>query len=150
MPGRLIGYLSGYRRGYRRGYLTGYRTAACLFLGLLIQGCAFTDYGNRINQEQLEIARLEDKRHTLETQFIIVLNNLENHPAEERLLKERDEVRGKLIDVSSLISEKRKLLDQSYREWEQKIVEERIQQQMIDKEVQDNEGKNEDVEFENK
>jgi hypothetical protein len=128
--------------------LPGYLSAACLFLGLLMQGCAFTDYGNRINQEQLDIARLEDKRHTLETQFIIVLNNLETHPGE--LLKERDEVRGKLIDVSSLIIEKRKLLDQSFREWEQKIVEERIQQQMIDKEVKDNEGKVEDVEFENK
>jgi len=138
MPGRL------------KGRVKARLNAACLVLGLWIQGCAFTDYGNRINQEQLEIARLEDKRHTLETQFIIVLNNLETHPGEEKLLKERDEVRGKLIDVSSLITEKRKMLDQSYREWEQKIVEERIQQQMIDKEVKDNEGKIEDVEFENK
>ena len=59
-------------------------------------------------------------------------------------------MRAKLIDVSSLITEKRKLLDQSFREWEQKIVEERIQKQMIDAEIRDNEGKNEDVEFENK
>jgi hypothetical protein len=124
--------------------------SAWLLAAALFSGCAFTEYGNRINQEQLDIARLEDKRHTLETQFIIVLNNLETHPGEEKLIKERDEVRGKLIDVSSLIMEKRKLLDQSFREWEQKIVEERIQQQMIDKEIRDNEGKNEDVEFENK
>ncbi|MDB5103602.1 MAG: hypothetical protein JWP91_1291 [Fibrobacteres bacterium] len=117
---------------------------------VLFSGCAFTEYGNRINQEQLEIARLEDKRHNLETQFIIVLNNLETHPGEEKLIKERDEVRRKLIDVSSMIVEKRKLLDQSFREWEQKIVEERIQREMIDKEVKENEGKNEDVEFENK
>ena len=116
----------------------------------LLAGCAFTDYGNRINREQLEIARLEDKRHNLETQFIIVLNNLENHPGEEKLIKERDEVRAKLIDASYMITEKRKMLDQSFREWEQKIVEERIQKQMIDQEVRDNEGKNEDVEFENK
>lgn len=117
---------------------------------LLMAGCAFTDYGNRINQEQLEIARLEDKRHNLETQYIIVLNNLELHPAEERLIKERDEVRKKLIDLSGLLVEKRKLLDQSFREWEQKIVHERIEKEMIDREIRDNEGKNEDVEFENK
>lgn len=116
----------------------------------LLAGCAFTDYGNRINREQLDIARLEDKRHNLETQFIIVLNNLENHPGEEKLVKERDAVRAKLIDVSYMITEKRKMLDQSFREWEQKIVEERIQKQMIDQEVRDNEGKNEDAEFENK
>lgn len=122
----------------------------CFLSGALLGGCAFTDYGNRINQEQLDVARLEDKRHNLETQFIIVLNNLENHPAEEKLIKERDEVRGKLIDISSMITEKRKLLDQSFREWEQKIVEERIQKQMVDQEIRDNEGKNEDVEFDNK
>ncbi|HKP97644.1 MAG TPA: hypothetical protein VJ385_18015 [Fibrobacteria bacterium] len=117
---------------------------------LLLSACAFTEYGNRINQEQLDIARLEDKRHTLETQYIIVLNNLELHPDEEKLVKERDEVRGKLIDVAGLIDQKRKMLDQSYREWEQKIVEEKIQKQMIDNEIRENDGKNEDVEFENK
>lgn len=118
---------------------------ACLF-----SACAFTEYGNRINQEQLDIARLEDKRHNLETQYIIALNNLELHPAEERLIKERDEVRGKLIDVNGLIDQKRKLLDQSYREWEQKIVEEKIEKQMIDNEVRENQGKDEDEEFDNK
>lgn len=123
---------------------------AAAFLAFSLSGCAFTDYGNRINQEQLEIARLEDKRQNLETQYIIVLNNLELHPAEERLLKERDEVRRKLIDLSSLLNEKRKLLDQSFQEWEQKIVHERIEKEMIDREIRDNEGKNEDVEFENK
>jgi hypothetical protein len=121
-----------------------------LLAAALLSACAFTDYGNRINQEQLDIARMEDKRHSLETQFIIVLNNLETHPNEEKLIKERDEVRAKLIDVSYQITEKRKMLDQSFREWEQKIIEERIQKQMIDQEIRDNQGKNEDVEFENK
>jgi hypothetical protein len=120
-----------------------------LLSALLLSGCAFTEYGNRINQEQLDIVRLEDKRHALETQYIIVLNSLETHPNEEKLIKERDEVRGKLIDVSGEITEKRKMLDQSYREWEQKIVEEKIQQQMIDNEVRENAGKNEDEEFNN-
>lgn len=116
----------------------------------LIAACAFTDYGNRINQEQLAISRLEDKRHSLETQYIIVLNSLETHPTEEKLIKEKDEVRKKLMDLSYEIGEKRKLLDQSFMEWEQKTVEERIQQEMIDKEVQDNQFKDESVEFENK
>lgn len=120
--------------------------AAALFAA----GCAFTEYGNRINQEQLEIARLEDKRHGLETEYIIVLNNLELHPDEERLIKERDQVRRKLIDLHADIAERRKSLDQSFMEWEQKIVEERIEKQMIDKEVKENEGKDEQMEFENK
>ncbi|MDQ3002622.1 MAG: hypothetical protein M3Y08_15335 [Fibrobacterota bacterium] len=123
---------------------------ALLAVALLLASCAFTDYGNRINQEQLEIARLEDKRHNLETQYIIVLNNLEIHPAEDKLIKERDEVRRKLIDLSTLVNERRKLLDQSINEWNQKIVSDRIEREMVDREIKDNEGKNEDVEFENK
>lgn len=117
---------------------------------LLCSGCAFTEYGNRINQEQLEIARLEDKRHGLETEFIIVLNNLETHPDDERLIKERDEVHKKLIDLDADILERRKGFDQSLKEWDQKIVQERIEKQMIDQEVKENEGKDEQQEFENK
>lgn len=116
----------------------------------LFAGCAFTEYGNRINGEQLEIARLEDKRHTLETEYIIILNSLEEHPTEERLIKERDEVRRKLIDVAAEIQEKRKGFDQSLKEWDDKIVQNRIEQQMIDKEVKENAGKDEDVDFNNK
>lgn len=117
---------------------------------LLCAACAFTDYGNRINQEQLEIARLEDKRHGLETEYIIVLNNLELHPDEESLIKERDEVHKKLIDLAADIAEKRKSLDQSFLEWDQKIVEQRIEKKMIDKEIRENADKDEFEEFENK
>lgn len=123
---------------------------AVLYLLFLLSACAFTEYGNRINQEQLSIARLEDKRHSLETQYIIVLNSLETHPTEEKLMKEKDEVRKKLMDLSYEINEKRKLLDQSFMEWEQKTVEERIQQEMIDKEIEENQFKDESIEFENK
>jgi hypothetical protein len=116
---------------------------------LVFAGCAFTEYGNRINQEQLAIARLEDKRHSLETEYIIVLNNLELNPDDPRLIKERDAVHRKLVDLDADIAEKRKSLDQSFLEWDQKIVQERIEKQMIDKEIKENEGKDEQQEFEN-
>lgn len=113
-------------------------------------GCAFTEYGNRINQEAQTIARQEDKRQSLETSYIIVLNSLESHPTEEKLIKERDRLRDKLRDIDFDIQEKRKALDQSFIEWEQKIVQEKVEKQMIDKEVHENMGKDEDVEFQNK
>ena len=72
------------------------------------------------------------------------------HPDDERLIKERDEVHKKLIDLSEDILERRKSLDQSFREWDQKIVQERIEKQMIDQEIKENEGKDEQQEFENK
>lgn len=112
--------------------------------------CAFTEYGNRINQEQLDVSRLEDKRNKLETSYIIVLNSLELHPTEEKLIKQRDTYRTKLRDLNFLIDQKRNSLDQSLLEWEQKIVQEKVEKQMVDKEVQENLNKNEDVEFNNK
>jgi hypothetical protein len=124
-----------------------------LLLGVTVvwlSACAFTDYGNRINQEQLDIARLEGKRHTLETSYIIVLNSLELHPTEEKLITERDKKRALLRDLDFQIGQKRNALDQSFREWEQKIVQEKVQKEMVDKEVRENQGKNEDVEFNNK
>jgi hypothetical protein len=117
---------------------------------LLLSACAFTEYGNRINQEQLAIARLEDKRHSVETEYIIVLNSLELHPTDKKLIEERDKVQKKLREIGYKIDEARKLLDLSVTEWDQKILQNRLEQEMIDKEIQDNEGKDEDVEFINK
>ena len=121
-----------------------------ILVGCSFMGCAFTEYGNRINQEQLDLSRLEEKRQTLETAYIIVLNSLETHPTEEKLIKQRESYRTKLRDINFLIDQKRNLLDQSLREWEQKIVQEKVEHEMVDKEVQENQGKNEDVEFNNK
>jgi hypothetical protein len=128
-------------------------TNRLLLLGLLalyFTACAFTEYGNRINEEQLEIARLEDKRHKLETSYVIVLNSLELNPTEDKLIRERDAKRARLRDLDFLIAQKRKSLDQSFMEWEQKIIQEKAEKEMVDREVKENMGKNEDVEFENK
>ncbi len=116
----------------------------------LISGCAFTEYGNRINQEQLDISKLEDKRQSLETSYIIVLNSLETHPTEEKLIAERDRLRNKLRDIDFTIQQKRKGLDQSFLEWEQKIVQEKVEREMINNEIRENGTKNEDVDFQNK
>jgi hypothetical protein len=131
---------------------TSTSTSRLLLSGLLLllSACAFTEYGNRINQEQLAIARLEDKRHSLETEFIIVLNSLEMHPTDKKLIEERDKVQQKLREIGYKIDEQRKLLDMSITEWDQKILQNRLEQEMIDKEVRENEGKDEDVEFINK
>ncbi len=107
----------------------------------LFTHCAFTEYGNRINAEQNALAKLENKRHKLETRYIIVLNNLETHPTEADLINEKDKVYRRLRALEEEIDEKRKGLDQSFAEWDQKILEERIQQQMIEKEVKDAEGR---------
>ncbi len=109
-----------------------------LLLLVVLSGCAFTEYGNRINQEQSELAALEAKRHKLESQYIIVMNMLENHPTDRNLIDERDKVLEKLRLLNFDIDQKRGFFDQSLREWEQKLVQERIQQEMIDKEVREN------------
>lgn len=112
-----------------------------VFLMLSLTHCAFSEYGNRINDEQLALAKLENQRHKLETRYIIVLNNLETHPTEMELQTEKDKVYRRLQSLDEEIKEKRQGLDQSFVEWDKKILEERIQQQMIDKEVQEAQGR---------
>ena len=134
--------------------VAGLQSAARLCLGvfslLYLCSCAFTEYGNRINKEQSVIAGLEDKRKNLETHYIIILNDLETHPTDKRLIRERDQVRDKLRDVTYDIGEKRKMFEQSLLEWEDKVLQERMEQEMIHRAVRENQDKDEDVEFENK
>jgi hypothetical protein len=117
---------------------------------VLLSACAFTEYGNRINQEQLVIARLEDKRHSLETEYIIVLNSLETHPTDRKLIDEKAAVLKKLRDLGYDIEEKRKAFDMSIKEWDDKILQNRVEQEMVDKEIRENGSKDEDVDFNNK
>jgi hypothetical protein len=117
----------------------------CFLIGLLSTGflgaCAFTEYGNRINQEQEELGKLENKRHDLEGRLIIILNSLELHPTEHQLMSERDKIQKRIQETESLINQKRTTFAMSLREWQEKITQERLEHEMIDKEVHDNEDK---------
>lgn len=112
-----------------------------LILPWVFAACAFTDYGNRINQEQIDVAKLENKRQDLETHLVIILNSLELHPMEKSLREDRDKTRQKLQDIIYQIDSKRKSFDQSIHEWEEKINQDRLEHEMIDKEVKENEDK---------
>lgn len=115
--------------------------AACLFAGLSSMHCAFTEYGARINAEQVALTKLEERRQKTETRYIIVLNNLEKNPTEAELLKEKDKVYRQWQALNEEIAEKRRMFDQSLMEWDQKIIEERIQLQMIQKEEIEAQGR---------
>ena len=121
-------------------FTISFRVLAALAL-CLFASCAFTEYGNRINQEQSELAKLEDRRHDLEERLIITLNSLELHPTEKQLMGERDKTQKKIQEIEYLIDQKRKTFSMSLREWQEKITQERLEREMIDKEVQDNEDK---------
>jgi hypothetical protein len=114
---------------------------ACVALGLGLMHCAFTEYGTRINNEQLALTKLEERRQKIETRYIIVLNNLEKNPAEPELLTEKEKVYRRWQALNEEIAEKRRMLDQSLLEWDQKIIEERIQLQMIQKEEVEAQGR---------
>ena len=49
-------------------------------------GCAFTEYGNRINAEHSAVEELEKKRDDAESRYVIVLNNLERFPDDPRMI----------------------------------------------------------------
>jgi hypothetical protein len=115
-----------------------------LFLGLiLISGCAYTDMGQRVNAERESVAEMENRRSELESRLVIVMNNLELNPDDETLSREKDKVQAKLRSVEEQLAGRRQMFDQILKEWDQKIVEERIQKRMIDTEVRDNARKDE-------
>ncbi len=111
----------------------------------ILGGCAFTDYGVRISEEHRAIAQLENKRKKLENQYIILMNHLETYPTDMRLIEDRDKVRRKLQETVWELDQKRQFFDLSLKEWEEKIIQDRIQQEMIQKEVQENAHKEEGI-----
>ena len=111
--------------------------AACA----LLCGCAFTDYGTRINGERRELESLEGKYQDLEARYVIVLNSLEKNLGDSKLENERDKVRDKMHALNARIQEKRREFDMSLEEWEKKIVQDNLQKALIDKEVIDNANK---------
>jgi hypothetical protein len=111
---------------------------AILLPAALCFGCAFTDFGSRVNAERAALEKLEKRRQKYETRHVIILNNLERNPGDPKLEKERDEVREKIVSLHSRIEAQRALFARSVQEWETKIVEERIQKDLVDKEEREN------------
>ena len=109
--------------------------------GLLLAGCAFTDYGNRVNDERTTLENLEHRREDWQSRYVIVLNGLERYPGDEKLEKERDAVRKKILDFDKDIADQRQMYESSVQDWERKITEDKLQKQIQDREERKNADK---------
>ncbi len=118
-------------------------TAVELFMAafLLLAGCAFSDYGNRVNDERDALEKLERQREDYQSRYVIVLNSLERYVGDSRLEKERDGLQKKILDLDFQITQQRKVFDQSVEGWRQKIDQDKLQKQINDREEQENAGK---------
>lgn len=110
----------------------------------LLAGCAFTDYGNRVNEERSALENLERRREDLESRFVIVLNGLERYPGDATLETERDKIRRKILELHKQIQEQRQVYDSRVRDWERKITEDKLQKQINDREEKKNAYKKDD------
>ena len=108
---------------------------------ILFAGCAFTDNGNRINDQRDALEDLEHKRESYETRYIIILNGLEKYPDDSQLEKERDSIRKRILEVDADIKVQRDLFDQSVTEWEKKIADDKLQKQIMEREDRINASK---------
>ena len=109
--------------------------------GLLLAGCAFTDYGNRVNDERSTLENLEHRREDWQSRYVIVLNGLERYPGDDKLEKERDAVRKKILDLDKSIQDQRQMYESSVQDWERKITEDKLQKQIQDREERKNADK---------
>ena len=115
--------------------------AVALGAAVLATGCAFTDYGNRINKERAALEDLEQKRSDYEARYIIALNNLEKNLDDLRSENEKARIRKRIQELNSRLAEKRQSYDRSIQEWEQKILQDKIQKAMEDKAVKEGDKK---------
>jgi len=109
---------------------------AVLAAVFLLAGCAFSDYGVRVNEERSTLESLERQREDYQGRYVIVLNSLERNIGDRDLEKERDRIQKKILDLDFQIKEQRKIFDESVEEWEQKIAEDKLQKQINDREEQ--------------
>src|SRR3954471_9506094 len=101
-------------------------------------GCAFTDSGNRLNEDRKSLESLERQREDYESRYVIVLNSLEKNIGDAQLERERDKLRKKIQELSARIREQRQEFDRTVREWEDKIAQDELQREMIEKEERKN------------
>ena len=119
-----------------------FTTANAIFIAsFLLGGCAFTDYGNRIGDERQSLEALEKKRQDYESRYVIVLNSLEKNMNDLKLDYEKNKLERMLLDVNTKIGEKRQSFERSLEEWRQKIAQDKLQKQMLDREEQLNVNK---------
>ena len=117
------------------------RADAILIASLLFAGCAFTDYGNRINGERLTLENLERKRQDYESRYVIVLNSLERYTGDPKLERERGMLQKRILEISAKIAEQRQTFEHSVQEWDQKISQDKLLKEMLDREEQLNANK---------
>ena len=114
---------------------------AILIASLLLAGCAFTDNGNRISDERQTLENLERKRQDYESRYVIVLNSLEKNLGDPKLEHERDKLQKMILDVNTKIAEQRQAFEHSVDEWQQKIAQDELQKEMLEREEQLNVNK---------
>jgi len=119
--------------------------AASLAAFFLLAGCAFSDYGVRVNDERTALENLEHQREDYQSRYVIVLNSLERNIGDPDLEKERDKIQKKILDLDFRIQQQRKIFDESVEEWQQKIAQDKLQKEINDREEESNTNKTEGV-----
>ena len=112
------------------------RVEAICIASFLLAGCAFTDYGSRINDERQTLESLERKRDDYEARYVLVLNSLEKYVGDPKLEQERGMLQKKILEINVKVEQQRKNFEQSVEEWNQKISQDKLQKEMLDREEQ--------------
>ncbi len=103
--------------------------------GLL--SCAFSEFGRTVIQERQEVIDLEEEYQKTELQYLIVLNNLEKYPDDPYLNSERDKVKMELQSIQFKLHERRQILDNSLKRWEEIIIEQNLEKKISDDAIEE-------------
>ncbi|MBF0431780.1 MAG: hypothetical protein HQK83_10905 [Fibrobacteria bacterium] len=106
-----------------------------IFVALMLCHCAISNPS--IRKEHSEITSLVKQKQKLEKRYFLLLGHLEKYPKERKLRLDQASLKKEIMELSIKIAEHRKQLDMLLTEWENRVVGNRVEQNMIDREVRE-------------
>jgi hypothetical protein len=99
---------------------------------VLLAGCGMSNPA--VQKEHKKIITLEKKKLRLERDYHMILSHLEKHPNARELRLKKAELKKQIVEVGMEIKESRQQLDIAVQQWEDRVLTNRVEQNMVDEE----------------
>lgn len=104
-----------------------------LWVFFSVWGCASFDPA--LQTEFKKVLELEKQQQDLRNQYLLVLGQLKKYPEERVLRQNHADLKQKLLEIEVRLKEEQQLFSQYIQSYEKALVEERVEREMIQKEI---------------
>jgi hypothetical protein len=110
-------------------------------------GCA--PVGGALGKNYQDLNSLLNQRQKLESTYLLTLGHLENYPTDRNLRLKQADLRSKLTSLNIKIESKRQEFNMALVQWEQRLVQDRVEEEMENKVIKNNRRQPENPEWGN-